>query len=337
MVVNINDPQAHSSIDDAMREFKKQKNVDNAGYWDKFFAKYGVGNYGFTSHMPFERYMWYKDLMSRMKKIDRYKFNKIHKGTLYYFLSWTSFDFRDYETSLFYMDCAVSEDMRQHGIRWINTPSREFLVLKDGGFQAAKRMTNKYRYYMENNFDCYTQKVCKYAASFDKWICRFVDYFTSQKDPKARTLISSFYSFCLEFNSKRKLLDSKPLLEGSIETFTMHLLKGGLIFESLLKVFYPQFKDKTLGYILKKEMLKKDFPLYTFRSFNKASFEDVINYAKSSSNDYVTKVFNVTYGIRNKTGHNLISYSKGFSTSEYAITFGCIMDAVFHLTYVKCK
>ena len=57
---------------------------------------------------------------------DRKKYAAVHKGTPFYFLMWTAFDLRNYERALYYLDAAISEDVRTDPRHWANRPAALF-------------------------------------------------------------------------------------------------------------------------------------------------------------------------------------------------------------------
>ncbi|MEI2737878.1 MAG: hypothetical protein V9F01_03735 [Chitinophagaceae bacterium] len=78
--------------------------ITNAYEADIFFAKYGVGNATAGVHNPFERQLAYELLLQILKSLDTVQYQKIHKGTPYYFIGWTTYQYRDLAKAIFYMD-----------------------------------------------------------------------------------------------------------------------------------------------------------------------------------------------------------------------------------------
>lgn len=92
-----------------IEEFEKIQTSNEA---DKFFSKYGVANEVFTIKDPLERAHAYELLLYILRTHDNRQYSKIHKGTPYYFIAWTLYQTASFERALFYMDAAVSEDLR---------------------------------------------------------------------------------------------------------------------------------------------------------------------------------------------------------------------------------
>ena len=97
---------------------------------DELFHLFGPGNVIPFPDKPFERFSDYENLLKQMRKSDRQKYEKIHKGTPFYFLAWTAFDLRNYEKALFYIDAAISEDIKNANTEpWLQLPASKFRLL----------------------------------------------------------------------------------------------------------------------------------------------------------------------------------------------------------------
>jgi len=108
---------------------------------DNFFAVFCPGNTINFTDRPYERFEDYEKLLTIIRDDDQIKYEKIHKGTPFYFLAWTAFDMKNYEKAVFYMDAAISEDERKDLKGWMNHPAGQFLTLNDKGNQIALRIT----------------------------------------------------------------------------------------------------------------------------------------------------------------------------------------------------
>ncbi|MFA5387433.1 MAG: hypothetical protein WC322_03480 [Candidatus Paceibacterota bacterium] len=119
------------SIEDKKSYFELFNRVDekNSQCCDRFFEnqKFFPGNTIGQKHVPYERFEAYESNLKLIKENFSDKFDKMHKGTPYYFLGWTAFDFRDYERAVFYMDAAISEDIRIDPSNWFERPASQLL------------------------------------------------------------------------------------------------------------------------------------------------------------------------------------------------------------------
>src|SRR5579863_9517362 len=85
-------------------------------------------------------------------------------------------------------------------------------------------------------------------------------------DSSKRTIISALYVFLLEFSDRVRELDlRRGSVGGSNEPFTIHLFTGGLLFESLLKHFYPiddaGHQNRQLSSIFRTMAFQREFGL----------------------------------------------------------------------------
>src|SRR5690606_38398913 len=98
---------------------------------DMFFENYGVGNTTQIIDNPFERQVCYEILLKILKYRNPTQYKEIHKGTPYYYIGWTSYQYGDIIKAIFYMDAAVSEDLKFPNVqnRMETKPSLEFFLL----------------------------------------------------------------------------------------------------------------------------------------------------------------------------------------------------------------
>lgn len=269
---------------------------------DRFFEAYGPGNTIDIADRPYERFSDYEDLLNILRNDNLDKYAKIHKGTPFYFLAWTAFDLKNYEKAVFYMDAAISEDMRKDPTGWLNNPASQFLILNHQCNQSAIRITKHLKDKFLSEISRFNSIQNSSVISENDFVEKFVKVLV--KDKKNHSIITSFYSFVLEYEDRERELLLRSTEGGSIEPALTYLFKGGLIFESLLKHLYPKKDDgdicKTLGDIFNTDEFKSDFIKGIVTSAN--SLSEIIGYIE---NDLLT-AFNTTSKLRNTTGHNLV-------------------------------
>lgn len=234
----------------------------------------------------------------------------MHKGTPYYFLAWTAFDIRDYERAVYYLDAALAEDIRLWPEeQWPNTPIGMVLTLQDGGtaIRIIQEIRGKFCGII-SQLRRDIQITIDLKAFIEKFVLAVI-----RKDKKNRSIVSSLYSFILEFYDREKMLLLRSSEGGTIEPFLMHLLKGVVIFETLIKEVAKRNvwkmdsgnqngnDIKTLGnlnycsaFTSKYCRLKDQVTIHYI--------QDVLNLI--SKNDLETAI-NVTYLLRNKVSHDL--------------------------------
>lgn len=284
---------------------------------DIFFGKYGVGNKTFAVENPFERSVAYEVLLYILQKYDKTQFNKIHKGTPYYFIAWTSFQIGDYEKALFYMDAAVSEDLRAHGRReGYTTPSLSFFLLENlpqaAGFLTLHTNLNAVMIENINQFQIETS----INVEMKDFVQRFIRPILYDSDSKSRSVITALYGFLLESRLLKRQVFLRSPDGGSIEPFINHLFKGARILESVLKL---KFNGSNLeSAVSKLHLLKVNTNLFKGNKSLASALETYEKY-KSQGKSFQDCNFSASYIIRNTTGHSLI-WSDEFKSEETYLT-----------------
>ena len=120
--------------------------------------------------------------------------------------------------------------------------------------------------------------------------------------------MTTFISFILELEHRSQLIELRTEL-GTAEPFFIHLFKGCVLFESLLKANpkeAPRPENDTLGKILKQLQPRLGFgaedPIE--KKIGGYDFQTIINDLPSDDSSAYTAVVR-TGRIRNTTGHNL--------------------------------
>jgi len=291
-----------------------QCNFDIPDQGDLFFQAFGAGNtIGITSQ-PYERFASYESILLAIQQDDPVKFSRMHKGQAYYIMAWICFDMKEYVKANFYIDCAISEDIRKtisrrkgriessftdQGSRetadeWLKNPSGQFMLLDTTMAFVGSGIINGIieslnRYVMEFNSECGN------SISISSWVEEFIK--NHMYTQKARSIITAFYSFLLEEKEIKKLIRIRGSAGGSIEPILTYLFRGALVFESILKLYYP--KD-TIGAIF----YDTTFTTKYGNGFNTSS-DSLSNILLQCSDWTIATVFSTTARIRNTTGHNL--------------------------------
>ena len=321
----------NEKIEQARLDFQKLV-VNSPSDGDNFFVAWCPGNTTKIIDKPYERFRDYEIFLEIVRTDDPSKYEKIHKGTPFYFLAWTAFDLRNYEKAVFYMDAAISEDMRADTVNWINTPASQFLKLNPLGVQSAVRITE----HLKNRIDAEIRRFNSISGLspilIEDFVIKFVNKLISKKDN--HSIITAFYSFILEFEDREKELLLRSTEGGSIEPVLTHLFKGGLIFESLLKYLYPlddrSNNCKTIGDIFKTNSFKFDFPI-KIKTGADTLTEVIIGI---SSNDVQT-AFCTTSQLRNTAGHNLVWDDVFDNLSDLKKLYEQQVNAIFYLIQKK--
>ena len=194
-----------------------------------------------------------RQLLHKCKTIDPNSYSKIHKGNPYYFLGIASYLMNDIETGTFFIDSAASEDLR-YGADAIKDPkpSTLFLTLQgDNDHQFAKKLTQITESKVQRALNLYNSLAGHRPDKSDLTIANLRKKFlfpalSTEMSPGWRTLATVFISFFVEWDSRNELLDLR-VRPGTYEPYYIHLLKGCILFESLLKnnPKYPKVQTKT--------------------------------------------------------------------------------------------
>lgn len=306
--------------------------ITEAESGDKFFSTFGPGNIIQSTDKPFERFSDYETLLDILYNEDPEKYESMHKGTPFYFLSWLAFDLRNFEKALFYMDAAISEDILRAPDGWMNLPAASFLTLTNPEAQVARRTVEAIRNLLAQELDRFNALSGLPPITIEQFTERFVKVLLVD-DPQKRTIITAFYTFLLEFRGRRSELRLRSTMGGSIQPFITHLFKGGLILESLLKHLYPTKDDGTrtriLRDIFKTQAFRDDFvPEVDTSSYSLHKIVEDIE------DDTIQSAFNTTAKLRNTTGHNLV-WDDIFDPTPYRALFTQEVNALFYLVAVK--
>jgi len=309
---------------------------------DRFFEKFTMGNRLDSPDFPYERFCDYEELLKLLHGEDPDKYQLIHKGTPFYYMSWLAFDFRDFEKALFYIDAAISEDIRAHQHtanpdEWLQAPGSAILTFRDSQQQVAQRTIVEIK-------NCLLEQLYRFNSisgqnwTLEDFINRFVHCLL--KDNTKRTIVTAFYVFLMEFKDRLTQLQLRSSIGGSIAPFIGHLFRGALIFESLLKHLYPKItktdkkskiiKPEKLGDIFLSPEFSTDF--FRVEKISSSSLQDIV---AGITDNAAETAFRTAGKIRNTTAHNLI-WDDVFDCQEnYQKLYHQIVNALLYLIVKK--
>jgi hypothetical protein len=349
LVVFLNRPLAELAL--SSDQFAKALTQDfqalssDPGEADELFSSLGLPSL-FGHSLERQIFAWER-VLSILRAADEGRYESIHKGTPFYFLGVAAYIVHDFERALFYMDCALAEDHRLHGGHWHRLPSGMFVRLDDvPEAQFGRPLVTISRRLFEE-WRSLVATAGGTDLSLDAYRARLVSH-AMDDVPALRTAVTAFLSFLLEVEERRKQLSLAPLASGSGEPFFLHLFKGGLLFETLLKLSPPgkvviAAKPKaTLNDLL------TDPCIITALGFTSAlsglgaqTFDDLIMRVgndSTSGRSFAERAVRATWGLRNATGHNL-AWPRRPSSDEYEqlflLAFGALSLVVSRL-YSEC-
>ncbi len=318
-----------STFNNAISSFQRLK-INNYTDGDLFFQKFGVGNVIQVENLPYERFICYEALLDILKKIDEKKFYEMHKGTPYFYLCWLAFDLNNFEKALFYMDCAIGEDIRAVGDEWVNSPMAKFLTFELIG-NPADRTVKRLRIIIEKLFGEYNAKLNDdlVLENFSK---KFV-IDSIKNDNLNRSIITGLYSFIVEKNELEVLINLRSIPKGTIEPWLIHLFKGGLLFESIVKLKFPK-KDCGDGIITLGDLRYNSAFIKKYFSSDKSQFKtsanDLNNIIAEINSYNIKSIFSTTSKVRNVCGHNIISSDVFDNIENYNRLYEQIIYSILH-------
>ena len=296
-------PAMQSQLE-AMRQAFQSFDATNLQDGDRFFEVYGPGNSTSQIDRPLERFHDYELMLIILSGDDRDKYKQMHKGTPFYFLGWLAFEIRNYEAANFYMAAALSEDKRKSSGQpfdvWIQNPAGQFMLLQQGN--QASYVTTIMSAFVQNAINLFVSKHPKSSFRIEDFTANFSRKFIQDG---AYSIVTALYGFIMEHEDRYKnLLLTSANIEAT-EPLLLSLFKGGLIFESLLKHYYPNNSGqsiRTLGGFSRNASFQADFPGCNLsQSCN--SLQAIVD--RATEFDYKT-TFENTSKLRNTTGHKLL-------------------------------
>jgi hypothetical protein len=275
--------------------------VSDPGTGDLLFQIFGAGNAITGPDRPFERFRYYEALLRHLKDHGPERYGLLHKGTAFWFLSWLAFDLRNYQKALFYMDAALSEDVRRAPTVWLTEPAGRFLTLSDTTDVGVGQHIRRLRELLDQQVQRFNRSSGEPLLTIADMLSGFVT--TLVQEPRHRTIVSAWYFYILEFEERAIDLELRSTSGGSIAPFLDHLFRGGLLLESVLKTLYLPGPGafQTLGAIFKQPRFQADFG----KGFLTSS-DDLTTILNSPRTTPMFDAFSTTARLRNTTGHNLV-------------------------------
>jgi len=282
----------------------------------------------------------YKKLLNEIKTRYQDIYIKMHKGTAFYFIGWYSFLLKNYDQSIFYLDAAISEDKETHkaGGLWKSSGAAAFFLLNSkytGDYEKYSTSIPRDLIDKEiNNFNTVFHK----NISVNSFVSEFVDKILEEENT---AIITTLYSFILESKDMIEMIDLRSAHGGTIEPMIIHLFKGAIIFETLLKKTCkrPDGDD----YIQLSGIFDKDgdkgspfpskYPEVEIAGGHIDKIGDIIqslNEGKYKNN--ISSAFNTVYKIRNSTAHKL-SWDDIFSKDNYILLYNQVILAILYVIY----
>lgn len=271
-----------------------------------FFARFGLGELMKTGRF-FEALDKGRDLLHLCHRLNQETYSKMHKGAPFYWMGMASYRIHDFTSAIYFIDAAVSEDLKNHP-HIINSPARLFLRLEgEVGDQAAKPLVQGAQNQIEKHIKLYNEIIENSKETFPPLTMPLIRQYlltpaAASRFPEDRSLASTFVTFFLEFDYRFFQLMLRPEA-GTNEPFFIHLFKGCLLFESILKKNPSStVKGSTLRAALTELAPKLGLPKKI--NISAANLECVLKDTEAVD-DTISSAIITTGKLRNTLGHNL--------------------------------
>lgn len=282
---------------------------------DDYFVSFRVQNKLHENHDPFIQITVYKEFLKILQDEYPDEYRKIHKGTPFFWIGWYSFLAEYYDQAVFYIDAAMSEDKINHPReKWLDSGAAMFFRLKLPHYQRLfhSLSTPELNEVLKKEFKRFNLLNLNNNITIESFVEKIIyDGNTA--------IITTLYTFILEKDGIMEMIHNKGKYGGTIEPMIMHIFKGALIFETLLKKHYS---GKMLGNTLQNCQSKYSFD---FHQCTPSSFNDIFSYQNQNNKQ---TAFCITYKLRNKAAHKL-NWNDSFTESHYEKVYQNILNAIF--------
>jgi hypothetical protein len=281
------------------------------------------------------------NFLSQCRQLERAGYERAHKGTPFYWLGTAAFLAHDYQTAVFFFDAAVSEDIRAGSDpKKSDSPALKFLYIQgDQHNQAALPLVQKMELTIERAIGDYNSRPGRPHGVPEITLDDIRHYFLravlSSNQSRLRTLATTFISFFLEW-THRSQLAGLAVVGGTAEPFFLHLLKGCLLFESLLKANPIEKTTKSkLEALLRQFQSRLGIPAGMTISARDFS---LIQNAATTDDKSITVAIKRTGQMRNTLAHNL-GWDCQFDRTTYTVLAELVAVSCLHAVacLYRCK
>lgn len=247
-----------------------------------------------------------------------------HKGTPFYVLGYASFASHDYSGASLFFDAAVSADLKYHAGNLDTAAIRFLRLLHDPNEQLlATGIINEIVQTLQMLLDDYNARVQLRALTVEEVRKRFLEKMVASSNLDQRSLATTLISYIAEWPYRDRLLGL--VADGSREPFFLHLYRGCLLFESILKATGGIQARAALGDCLTHHRVALGIGQI------RTSADTLANViATLTSNMSIEQSITVTAKSRNTLGHNVVQPTNNFTRQSYEAMFKHIANASLH-------
>lgn len=296
---------------------------------DDFFEKYWQGYRRFIDEgKPLEAIANGLALLEAYRDGGGGDYQSQHKGTPFYVMGYAAFACHDYTGASMFFDAAVAEDLRKANPN-PDTPALMFMRLEEKKQDPvlASGIVSGLQTATDELITDYNGRIGADALSLADVRSWFLEKTIASADPHRRTLVTAFISFVAEWKYRARQIDVMDA--GSREPLFLHVFRGCLLFESLLKENpkTPITDPKAaLGDVLNK--LYRDLGIKHGLSTSSSDFDAEIKALKPAAT--IEEAITTSGRIRNTVGHNLSRPSGSLNAVTYDLAVKDIASSCIH-------
>lgn len=250
-----------------------------------------------------------------------------HKGTPFYIMGYAAFASHDYPSASLYFDAAAEADLKYHQGN-LDTASLRFIQLSQSPSQPllAQDIISQLVDTTQQLLDDYRTRPLAQAITLDELRARFFKAILTSGRLEQRPLVTAFLSFVGEWPYRARQLELVE--EGSREPFFLHILRGCVLFESLLKAAPgTPARVKTLGDALHHHAAALGIDPTKIRT-SESDFNNIPG--TLTANMDLQEAINVSAKTRNTVGHNLAWSSTNLTSTAYDLLIRTIGATCLH-------
>jgi hypothetical protein len=266
------------------------------------------------------------DLLELAKELAEPQFRAAHKGTPFYVLGFAAFASHDFSTASLFFDAAVEEDLTNYPNR-SDSPALLFMQLDPTSNPTlAQEIIAVVNEDLTTLIRDYNGRTDAQPLTVNDLRTIFLRPIIHSPHRQQRALATALISFVAEWRYRRRLI---ALIEhGSREPFFLHLFRGCLLFESLLKAQTKKVPTKsTLGEIFRHDV-RAELAL-TKPDVRETDFNTIV--AGLSANMGMEETINSVGKARNTLGHNIVWATANLNTTTYDMLVKNIAAACLHV------
>jgi len=266
------------------------------------------------------------DFLAERKAANSAQYTADHKGSPFYVLGYAAFASHDYPSASLYFDAAVAADLNYHRGNH-NTAALRFMQLltTEGEPLLARNIIAATIVSMEKLLDDYKNRRDAHLITLGELRTRFLHKIITTGAAPERTLVTALLSFVAEWPYRAKQIE---LVEaGSREPFFLHILRGCVLFESLLKAAPGTPRLKTL-----RPALQHHAAALAIKRANIDTSETDFNNVLGSLRPLMTMedTINTCAKSRNTVGHNLVWATTDLTPQNYDLLVKNIAASCLH-------